>query len=196
MLFCGAGDRGASAFFWGWKAQKGEYTSGVTQESRDDWKRILYVQQEQRYWTIGQNVERDEGINAIMQHPGEETLTSRRLRAEEKFGSINGPPLPAKYLSEFPEVLLIRFIVAIFHAKIHFATDVISRMLHWMAKWKTAGFKTLCNKLDKQRSSLEHGKLATNATGLFQLSRRCVQKFEMSKNVVLSGLLNCLVKNV
>ena len=190
-------DRGASAYFWGWKAQKGEFSSGVTQEDREEWKTILYVKQKQRYWTVGENLGRSEGIEGIMNAPGPETATSRRIRASETYGTINGPPLAAKYMTEFPEVLLIRFIIAIFHAKIHFCTHVISKMLHWMAKYKSPGFKTLCNKLDNQRDNLEHGKLSTNATGLFTLSRRYVLFFEMEMiPFFFSELPKFLAKNV
>ena len=144
----------------------------MTSEHRKMWKDILYVPNDHRYWTFGENYARWLQVAKILFGPGDETKASREQRAEESFGTINGPPIPTKWMSEYPELLLVRFLVPIFHAKIHFCTNVITRLLTWMCRFKTPGHITLLHKLENQRDSLEHGKLSTNASGLFQLSKR------------------------
>ena len=78
----------------------------MTSEHRKTWKDILYVPNDDRYWTFGENYARWLRVAKILYGPGDETKTSREQRAEELFGTINGPPIPIKWISEYPELLL------------------------------------------------------------------------------------------
>lgn len=166
-------DRAALAYFFGWQLQAGTYSSGVTVEPRQSWRDGLYVDDKsKRYWDVSSNYERWEKIQKILKNTSNETQKSRNARAEKKFGRMNGPPIVCRYMKRYPQVLGITATIPTMHMKIHFCAYVISPTLHHMKTTKTSGFRTLVRRFDGQRDSLAHGKLCTNATGLFQLSER------------------------
>ena len=146
----------------------------MTTEHRDTWKYILYVPSEDRYWTFGEGLARSPRVDKILLGPGDETKASREKRSEDLYGTINGPPIPTRWISQYPELLTVRFLVPIFHAKIHFCTNVITRLLTFMCRFKTPGHITLLHKLENQRDSL-----STNASGMFTLTKRFVSIFRI-----------------
>ena len=166
-------DRAALAYFFGWQLQAGTYSSGVTVERRHSWRDGLYVSESsKRYWDVGTNYERWKKIQKILKNPSKESQKSRKARAEKEFGRMNGPPIVCRYMKRYPQVLKIHATIPTMHTKIHFCAYVMSPTLHHVKMTKTSGFKTLVRRFDEQRDSLEHGKLCTNARGLFTLSER------------------------
>ena len=117
---------------------------------------------------------------SIKSNPEFGTQKQREELAEEKYGKMNGPPIVCKFMKEHPEVLRIKVAIPIMHGKIDLCTYTLSPCLWWMSKTKTPGFRTLCRRMDNCRDSLEHGKLCTNATGLYELSKRFVDRQMMN----------------
>ena len=109
-----------------------------------------------------------------MNNDSNETQKSRKERAEKKWGSMNGPPIICKYMHKYPQVLRIEGIIPVMHGKIHLCAYVISPCLHKLKMDNTPGWRRLLSSLESHRDSLEHGKLCTNASGLFDLSKRFV----------------------
>ena len=45
-------------FFFGWKMQASTFSSGITIERRETWTDGLYVKDNKRFWTVGDNYKR------------------------------------------------------------------------------------------------------------------------------------------
>ena len=158
--------------------QAGTYSSGITIEHRGSWRDGLYVSENSpRFWDVGSNYRRWNGIQKIINNPTKETKKSRTARAAAKYGKMSGPPVICRYMKKFPQVLKIRCCIPTMHTKIHFVAYAMSPTLHHMKVTRAAGFRTLVRRFDGYRDSLSNGTLCTNATGLFELSKR----YEMFK---------------
>lgn len=66
----------------------------------------------------------------------------------------------------------ITFIVPVFHGKIHVCSVICDRMLRYLRRVKRPGYQRLFNLLKRQRDHLQHGTIAQNGTGLFELTKR------------------------
>ena len=113
--------------------------------------------------------------------------------AEELYGRMNGPPIVCRYVEKYPQVLRIKVAIPIMHAKIHVCTYTLSPCLWWLSITRTPGFRTLCRRMDNCRDTLEHGKLCTNATGLFQLSKRYVRFINIRILKIVLFRQNCFI---
>ena len=94
--------------------------------------------------------------------------------ADEIYGSMNYAPIIAKYIPKYPYVADVRSLVAVFHARIHVATDFCERLLKVLAKSNAKEYSRLLSKLSLQKDHVKIGKLALNATGLFELATELV----------------------
>ena len=72
------------------------------------------------------------------------------------------------------EISSVRFILPIFHSRIHVAVDYTERIIRILQHCKAPACKRFLQRLEMEKDHVNIGKLALNATALFKLALECV----------------------
>lgn len=152
-----------------------------------EWKNYLYPKDNRRFDTYGSLIARHHIIEDITQdNKYGKYVEQRRATAEALFGKLHAPPLLKSFL-QYPVIGRLLIFTGIFHSKSHITTDgmtctlfVVHKIANEMASTPIKKeIKGLLNQLDNQKNYISQGKLATTASGLFKLTYRYFETFNL-----------------